>query len=125
MAGPPTKYRADFPARALDLMRNGASLCEVAADLGVSFETLNKWRKDDRHAKFGKALDLGVDLAQAWWERLGRAGAAGKVDVQPALWIFTMKNRFRWSDRTETEVTGKGGGAIAISWPLPKTALDE
>lgn len=124
MVGRPTKYRPDFPARALDLMRSGASLVEVAADLGISEETIHTWKRDGKHKAFSAAIDAGVSLAQAWWEKLGRAGAAGKVDVQPALWIFTMKNRFRWSDRTETELTGKSGGAIAINWPLPKTELD-
>lgn len=97
----PTKYRADFPDRALGIMRNGASLAEVASDLGVSFETLNMWRKDGKHKKLAQALDAGTTLAQVWWEKLGRAGAAGKVDVQPALWIFTMKNRFDWTDKKE------------------------
>lgn len=120
----PTKYRTEFCDRALGLMRNGASLHEVAADLGISFETLNTWRKDGKHKKFAQALDEGVAFAQAWWEKLGRAGAAGKADIQPAVWIFTMKNRFNWTDKRETEVTGKGGGPISITWPLPRTELD-
>lgn len=106
-------------------MRNGASLCEVAADLGISEETIHVWKRDGKHKAFSAALAAGTALAQAWWEKLGRAGAAGRVDVQPALWIFNMKNRFKWSDRTETEISGKGGAPIAISWPLPKTELDQ
>lgn len=97
----PTKYRADFPGRALKLMRAGASLCEVAADLGISEETIHVWKRDGKHKAFSEALASGVSLAQAWWERLGRAGAAGKVNVQPAVWIFTMKNRFEWTDKKE------------------------
>lgn len=120
----PTKYRSDFPDRALGILRNGASLCEVAAELGISEETIHVWKRDGKHKPFTEALAAGTALAQAWWEKLGRAGAAGKVDVQPALWIFTMKNRFDWTDKRETEVTGKGGGPIAITWPLPKTELD-
>jgi transposase-like protein len=93
-----TKYSPDFPARALDLMRNGASLREVAADLDISFETLNAWRNDRQHPEFAEALDEGIALAQAWWEKLGRAGAAGKVDINATIWIFTMKSRFGYRD---------------------------
>jgi transposase-like protein len=92
-----TEYSPDFPVRALDLMRNGASLREVAAELDISFETLQAWRNDRQHPEFAQALDEGVALAQAWWEKLGRAGAAGKVDIQPTIWLATMKNRFGWS----------------------------
>lgn len=91
------EYSPDFPARALDLMRNGASLREVAAELDISYETLNAWRNDWKHREFTEALDLGVSLAQAWWEKLGRAGAAGKVDINATIWIATMRNRFGWT----------------------------
>jgi len=82
-------------------MREGASLCEVAADLGISEQTIHVWKRDGKHKAFAAALEAGTSLAQAWWERLGRAGAAGKVDIQPAVWIFTMKNRFDWTDKKE------------------------
>lgn len=91
-----TEYSPDFPARAIDLMRNGASLREVAAELDISFETLNAWRNDRQHAEFAEALDDGVALAQAWWEKLGRAGAAGKLDINPTIWLATMRHRFGW-----------------------------
>jgi hypothetical protein len=93
-----TEYSPDFPARALDLMRNGASLREVAAELDISFADLNAWRNDRRHKEFADALDEGIALAQAWWEKLGRAGAAGKVDINATIWIFTMKSRFGYRD---------------------------
>lgn len=123
---PPTKYRADFPARALDLMREGASLCEVAADLGISFETLNTWRKDGKHVKFAQAIDQGATLSEVWWIKLGRAGAAGKVpNFQAVPWIFCMKNMFGWRNHDKTEVVGQDGGPVQITWPLPRTELDQ
>lgn len=79
-------------------MRNGASLREVAAELDISFETLTYWRNSSMYAEFGDALDEGVALAQAWWEKLGRAGAAGKIDFNASVWIFTMKSRFGYRD---------------------------
>lgn len=109
----PTKYRSDFPDRALGIMRNGASLAEVAAELGISFETLNVWRKDGKHKTLAQALDQGTTLAQVWWEKLGRAGAQNGLLIQPAVWIFTMKNRFDWTDKRE--VTHKEDPLAEIS----------
>lgn len=121
----PTKYRAEFADRAIELMRNGASLCEIAADLGISFETLNTWRKDGKHKHFAHALDLGDDLARAWWEKL-RPGWRPRHSCHTDSGMdFFMKNCYNWTDKRETEVTGKGGAPIAINWPLPKTELDE
>lgn len=91
------KYRAEMCSRVLEMMRTGASHCEVAAELRISRETLYVWR--GRHAQFARALADGLQLSQAWWEKLGRAGASGKIDIQPAVWIFNMKNRFGWVDR--------------------------
>ena len=34
------------------------------------------------------------------------AGAAGKVAVNPATWIFNMKNRFNWRDKPDPERVG-------------------
>jgi transposase-like protein len=92
-----TEYSPDFPARALDLMRGGASLREVAAELDIPFHTLQAWRTYDRRQELADALDEGVALAQAWWEKLGRAGAAGKVDINATIWLATMRNRFGWT----------------------------
>ena len=92
-----TDYSPDFPGRALDLMRNGASLREVAAELDISFELLQFWRNNTQYREFGEALDEGVALAQAWWEKLGRAGAAGRVDINASIWLATMRNRFGWT----------------------------
>lgn len=122
----PSKYRAEFPGRAIDLMREGASLCEVAADLGISEETIHAWKRDGRHKAFTEALAAGSELSRAWWIKLGRAAAAGRVPgFQAAAWIFSMKNMHGWRNHDTTEVVGQDGGAIQITWPLPRTRLDD
>lgn len=89
-----------------DLYREGQSRVEVRAKLGVSATSYNKACTISR--KFKEAHTAGLQRSEAWWMTLGRAGAAGKTKIQPATWIFNMKNRFNYSDKRE--LTTKAGG---------------
>ena len=86
-----------------DLFREGQSLAEVRAKLNISVHVYNKACAVS--AKFKAAHDAGLQKAEAWWMTLGRAGAAGKTKIQPATWIFNMKNRFGYSDKKELTAT--------------------
>lgn len=82
-----------------DMYREGQSRTEVLAKLNISRNAYNKACAVS--AKFKEAHDHGLQKSEAWWMTLGRAGAAGKTKIQPATWIFTMKNRFGYSDKKE------------------------
>jgi hypothetical protein len=43
---------------------------------------------------------------------------------KPTGVIFNLKNNYGWRDRTETELTGKDGGAIEINTNDPKAIED-
>ena len=97
-----TKKYDDAIAEKLPAMfENGESVVEVCVQLGINRDTFYDWCK--KHKKFNKAYEQGKLLSQAWWEKLGRAGSLGTQKINPATWIFNMKNRFKWSDRTEVE----------------------
>jgi orotate phosphoribosyltransferase-like protein len=102
--GRPTKYSKEYAERLPYLFREGMSIYEVAAELGISIDTYYAWKK--KHKEFSEANKKGVALSQAWWEELGRQGAAGRTSINPATWIFNMKNRFKWTDRVEQDVKG-------------------
>ena len=82
-----------------DLYREGQSQTEVLVKLGISRNAY--YNACAKSPKFKEAHDEGLLKSEAWWATLGRAGAAGKTKVQPATYIFTMKNRFGWSDKKE------------------------
>lgn len=90
--------------------RGGESVAEVCLELDICRDSFYKAVRIS--SEFKAAYELGKHYSEAWWTKLGRAGAAGKVKIQPATWVFNMKNRFDWKDKTESEITGKDGGPI-------------
>jgi len=83
----------------------GQSIAEVCAKLEI-------WRGGFTKAcsmseEFSIAYKKGLELSEAWWAKLGRAGAAGKHPIQAATWIFNMKNRFGWKDKIEVKAEEK------------------
>jgi orotate phosphoribosyltransferase-like protein len=79
--GRPSSYSPDMLPKILELMEEGASLVEVAAELNISRSTLNDW-KDEESERFNKdfsdTIKRGVELSNAWWEREGRKALRDK-----------------------------------------------
>jgi len=91
-----------------DMFSNGESLVEVAVALGMCKDTFHELRKE--YPEFSVAVKKGIEKSEAWWSKLGRGGAAGAMKINPATWIFNMKNRFKWTDRVEN--TGAEGAPL-------------
>jgi transposase len=102
----PTKYSKKLAKKLPELFTEGKSVVEVCVELGIWKDTFYRWAKE--HPEFSDAYQRGLDLSQAWWERLGRGGASGEMDIQPTTWIFNMKNRFHWTDRVEQNIDLNG-----------------
>lgn len=88
-----------------DLYREGQRTVEVLVKIGICRSSYHKACAVSK--KFKMAHEEGLRRSEAWWLTLGRAGAAKMKDIQPATWIFTMKNLFGYSDKRElTTKTG-------------------
>nr|DAF41188.1 MAG TPA: Terminase small subunit [Caudoviricetes sp.] len=109
MAGRKTKYTRKIAEQLPSMFENGESVVEVCVNLGIVKDTFYRWCKE--HKEFEKAYKQGLEISEAWWQKLGRAGALGTQKINAATWIFNMKNRFKWSDRTQVE----SDNAITIS----------
>lgn len=94
-----SKYKKEFAEELPQMFANGESVAEVCIQLGVTRRAFYDWV--EKYPDFADAYQDGKMHAEAWWSKLGRAGAAGKVDIQPTVWIFNMKNKFGWVDRIE------------------------
>ncbi len=89
------------------LMSQGASKVEVAAELGITRDTLYEWVGSNE--EFSDTIKMGETLSQAWWEKKARLSLDGG-QFNTALWFINMKNRFGWQN---TPQTNNQGGEIA------------
>lgn len=96
-------YRPEMCQEILELYENGESDAEVAYALGISKRTFYTWIKDK--PEFAHAVEDGKMISECWWQKLGRAGAAGKVDIQARVWLANMKNRFGWVESEKSDTT--------------------
>ena len=94
-------YKKQMAEKLPQMFENGESVIEVCANMGISRDTFYRWCKE--HKAFNEAYQTGLELSQAWWEKLGRAGSLGTQKINAATWIFNMKNRFKWHDRSQIE----------------------
>jgi len=95
----------------------GLSLCgiansEIANKAEMSLETLLKHYKPELAAKDRAKAKVVSSLYQQAFK--------GNVTAQ----IFICKTQLGWRETDRLEHSGPNGGAIPITWPLPKTALD-
>lgn len=95
--GRPSKYRKEYCELLVSHMEGGLSFESFAAEVGVIPDTLYEWVK--KHPEFSDAKKRGWALSQLFWEKIGIAGATGRIrGFNAASWIFNMKNRFKWRD---------------------------
>jgi hypothetical protein len=98
--GRPSKYKPAYCERVIELGKKGMSVVEIACDIGVHRDTLEKnWPAE--HPEFFEAFARARDESQAWWERAGREGlTADKFNAQ--VWSRSMSARFPndWREKT-------------------------
>lgn len=87
------------------LSEEGASIIELAVELGISRDTFYEISK--REHEFSDTVKICKDLSEAWWTRKGRKNLENK-DFNYTGWYMNMKNRFNWADKQEIDHTTKG-----------------
>lgn len=102
MVGRPTKYLPEYGERVIELMKQGASIIEVAYELNVARSTIYEWMEN--HKEFSDTIKRGKDFSEGWWMIQGRSNLWNK-EFSPTLFYMNMKNRFGWADRQESNIT--------------------
>lgn len=135
----PSKYKEEFAEQAYKLCLLGATDKQLADFFGIDEATLNRWK--DKYTEFCESLKAGKDqadavIAQSLYHRAkGYSHNAVKFFANNGIvtdqadyiehyppdttaCIFWLKNRQRdkWRDKTENEISGKDGSAIEIKW---------
>lgn len=117
--GRPTKYREEYCALVIEHMEKGYSFETFAVVVSVNVDTLYEWAKV--HAAFSDAKKTAFLRNQLFWERLGIAGATGKIPgFNCAAWIFNMKNRHKWVDKQEITTDSHTIQTVKIELPNAK-----
>jgi len=89
----------------LELYEMGASDVEVKAliytKLGsFSNDLWDRWLKEE--PEFSETIKVGKLISESWWQKKGRT-ELGNKEFSYTGWYMNMKNRFKWTDRQETE----------------------
>lgn len=85
----------------VEMMEQGASISEVALALGVTEGELLE--RGSEVVEIGRALEKGVTLARAWWEKQARENLMNPK-FNAVLYRTVMEEKFGWKDKK------KGGG---------------
>lgn len=118
----PNKFcRGDYDPKFCDDLiehaETGLSFEAFAGVCRVSVSTLYDWA--NRHAEFAEAKKQFFALSQIWWEKKG-INAIENPHFKTAVWIYNMRNRFRWKDaRTNPDVDqpeGSGDEVYETQW---------
>jgi len=94
------KYDPEICKKVIALMMDGYSIKEVAYKLKIARSTLYLWMEE--FEEFSDTVKEGVDFGEGYWMSAGRENLHNK-DFNSTLWYMNMKNRFGWSDKTESK----------------------
>lgn len=99
----------DWYIQVLNEYKEGASDVEIKSLIynwrgKFSNDLWDRWIKEE--PEFSETIKGGRMLSEAWWAKNGRKNLTNK-DFNYTGWYMNMKNRFGWTDRTQTENTNK------------------
>lgn len=120
--GRPTKYEASYCDSLLSHMALGYSFESFAGRIGVHRDTLYEWLK--HHPEFSDAKKVGTEKSRLIWEGMGLRAASGNAPkgFNAAVYIFTMKNKFKWTDRVE--LSSDPENPMGVS-PIERQKIDD
>jgi hypothetical protein len=115
--GRPTKYSSDYCEMLINHMSKGKSYETFGITIGVSKQTLYDWEKVN--PDFLDAKKLAFDACLSFWEDMGIEGCwnkPGEKTLNTGVWVFNMKNRFKWTDRVEVQGSGDDEKPLVLAY---------
>lgn len=101
------KLPDDWKEKLFAAANEGASKLEMMLAVGVGDSAWETLQQDNE--EFRLAVQRAKLLSQVWWEKKGRELTENGSAV---TWKFNMQNRFGWSEKNDTTLSGPDGGAI-------------
>lgn len=109
------------PLKFIQLSRQGLSEVEIAAELGVSVHTMQKWA--EQYELFSEAYDIGMALHESWWLSKGKEGLENPRDFNTPLYKFLTGNKLGYSDKVESKNFNVNAGVLVV--PRTPASLEE
>ncbi len=95
--GRPTKYKKEYCKLIQESGANGDTLEMFASSINVHVDSIREWAKV--YPEFSESLKKAKQNAHVYFQKIGRAGAVGKLKgFNARTWEFWMKCRFNWSE---------------------------
>ena len=112
-SGRPSQFKEEYCQDIIDFCAKGYSLEAYAGKLGICKQTLYTWF--DKYPQFLDAKSVALQKSRMFWEGLAIDHVVNKSDyfgegqsssrsLNASVWIFNMKNRFKWRDKTDEEI---------------------
>lgn len=111
--GRPTKYKPEYCQLIIEHCSKGYSIESFAGLVGVHQDTIREWTLN--YPDFSASKKEAIERSRLFWETIGinhildenivetegnkRISTTKKLNT--GVWVFNMKNRFRWVDRHE------------------------
>lgn len=110
----PTEYKQEFCEQVIEYGKQGKSVAWMAAELGVSKDSLYEWAKVND--EFSDAFTRAKLESQRWWEDAGQTGLL-TPGFSASVWSRSMAARFPedWREQKGVELTGRDGGPVQVS----------
>lgn len=113
-------------ASAIDLFANGDSLRRAALKLDVSRSTLNAWLLDEKYVgQYTRARIIRADYHADEIQDIKHDCISGlvppdvaRVAIDASKWQASKMDKERYGDKQTTEITGKDGGAVDMTWTI-------
>jgi len=109
------KYKPEFNQAVVKWMAQGYSFHTFGVTVGVTYETVNNWRKE--FPDFAYAVELAYAMNRIYWEKLSKRNSVTNAGNAAGI-KFNLTNRFRhkkaedwdgsWSDSSNIDLTTKG-----------------
>jgi hypothetical protein len=103
------KLPHDWKEKLFAAANEGASKLEMMVAVGIGDSAWDTLQEDSE--EFRLSVQRAKNLSQIWWEKKGRELTENGSAV---TWKFNMQNRFGWSEKNDTTLSGPGGNPIQI-----------
>ena len=102
----------------IELGLEGASKTELRDYLDISRDLFDRFMSEEE--EFSTAIKKALTKSEIFWEREGLKMATQGTKGNPIIWIFNMKNRFKWKDKHEEDAKPAELPPIVINTVAPK-----